>query len=127
LTDLSFTLIKTTNETTHELHGETIIEGTTIHLILKVRKGENDPDQGIEIIQETLRIIDLQTTVMVATMTETNVLTITRVDFTTLEADGSLESMIGMTVFLAKIVTEDQVKSSKTVDSVTKEATTHLE
>jgi DNA-binding transcriptional regulator YhcF (GntR family) len=98
-----------------------------IHLILKVRKGENDPDQGIEIIQETLRIIDLQTTVMVATMTETNVLTITRVDFTTLEADGSLESMIGMTVFLAKIVTEDQVKSSKTVDSETKEATTHLE
>jgi hypothetical protein len=60
-------------------------------------------------------------------MTETNVRTITRVDFTTLEADGSLENMIGMTVFQVKIVMANQVKLGKTVEFATKGATTLLE
>jgi hypothetical protein len=64
---------------------------------------------------------------MVVTMTELSVKMTTTVDCTTLEVDDSLENMIGMIVFQVKIATVDQVKSSKTGDFATKEATTHLE
>lgn len=53
--------------------------------------------------------------------------TITRVDITTLGAGKSLETMIETIVFQVKIAMEGQARLNKTVDSGTKEVTTHPE
>lgn len=64
---------------------------------------------------------------MVATTTEMSVKTSTKVGYTTLEVDNSLESTIEMIVFQAKIATVDRAKWSKMVDYAMKEAIIHLE
>ena len=53
--------------------------------------------------------------------------TTTRVDITTLGAGKSIETMSETIVFQVEIVTEGQARLNKTVDSGTKEVTTHLE